>query len=197
MRKGFLIYEEMRKYFPIYEEAVCHIWLCNCSTLNFLIYEENLIWSVCGEVERYCLYLTSVWSYRAPADVDVHGSLAGFDAGGGELGRDGESTAPPHLAPPCRARIFKRLWSPGINSKEWIPPAYVAWRPGTITIFLLGSYSPHRLFKNSSSELIVISFKKSPSELQGASLIFASKRNGSEHFIVPDTSIFNQAECFF
>ncbi len=43
MRKGFLIYEEMRKYFPIYEEAFCHIWLCNCSTLNFLIYEENLI----------------------------------------------------------------------------------------------------------------------------------------------------------
>jgi hypothetical protein len=25
MRKGFLIYEEMRKYFPICEEAVCHI----------------------------------------------------------------------------------------------------------------------------------------------------------------------------
>jgi hypothetical protein len=25
MRKGFLIYEEMRKYFPIYEEAVNHI----------------------------------------------------------------------------------------------------------------------------------------------------------------------------
>jgi hypothetical protein len=24
-RKGFLIYEEMRKYFPIYEEAVSHI----------------------------------------------------------------------------------------------------------------------------------------------------------------------------
>ncbi len=43
MRKSFLIYEEMRKYFPIYEEAVSHIWLCNCSTLNFLIYEENLV----------------------------------------------------------------------------------------------------------------------------------------------------------
>jgi hypothetical protein len=27
-----------------------------------------------------------------------------------------------------RARIFKRLWSPGIESKEWIPPAYEAWR---------------------------------------------------------------------
>jgi hypothetical protein len=25
MRKGFLIYEEMCKYFPIYEEAVSHI----------------------------------------------------------------------------------------------------------------------------------------------------------------------------
>jgi hypothetical protein len=43
MRKGFLIYEEMRKYLTIYEEAVSHIWLCNCSILNFLVYEENLI----------------------------------------------------------------------------------------------------------------------------------------------------------
>ncbi len=43
MRKGFLLYKEMRKYFPIYEEAVSHIRLCNFSTLNFLIYEENLI----------------------------------------------------------------------------------------------------------------------------------------------------------
>jgi hypothetical protein len=25
MRKDFLIYEEMRKYFPIYEEAIIHI----------------------------------------------------------------------------------------------------------------------------------------------------------------------------
>ncbi len=40
MRKGFLIYKEMRKYFPIYEEAVSHIRLCNCSILNFLIYED-------------------------------------------------------------------------------------------------------------------------------------------------------------
>jgi hypothetical protein len=33
------------------------------------------------------------------------------------------------------ARIFKRLWSPGIDSKETIPPAYVAWRAGTINLF--------------------------------------------------------------
>jgi hypothetical protein len=36
----------MRKYLTIYEdpeEAVSHIWLCNYSRLNFLIYEENFI----------------------------------------------------------------------------------------------------------------------------------------------------------
>jgi hypothetical protein len=43
IRKGLLIYEEMRKYLVIYEdeEAVSHIRLCNRSRLNFLIYEEN------------------------------------------------------------------------------------------------------------------------------------------------------------
>jgi hypothetical protein len=34
------VYEEMRKYSVIYEEAVIHI-LDNRSLLNFLIYEEN------------------------------------------------------------------------------------------------------------------------------------------------------------
>jgi hypothetical protein len=35
----------MCKYFPIYEEAVSHIWLCNCSILNCPIYtyKENFI----------------------------------------------------------------------------------------------------------------------------------------------------------
>ncbi len=43
MRKSLLIYEEIRKYFPMYEEPVSHIWLCHCSILKFLKYEENLI----------------------------------------------------------------------------------------------------------------------------------------------------------
>jgi hypothetical protein len=43
MRKGFLIYEEMRKYLVIFGEAVSHIWLCTRSFLYFLIYEENFI----------------------------------------------------------------------------------------------------------------------------------------------------------
>jgi hypothetical protein len=33
-----------------------------------------------------------------------------------------------------RAGIFKPLWSPGIDAKASIPPAYVAWRAGTITL---------------------------------------------------------------
>jgi hypothetical protein len=37
-----------------------------------------------------------------------------------------------------KSRIFKLLWSPRIDSKEPIPPAYVAWLAGTITLFLLG-----------------------------------------------------------
>ncbi len=40
LRKGFLIYEEMRKYLVMYEEAISHI--CNRSLLDFLIYEGNL-----------------------------------------------------------------------------------------------------------------------------------------------------------
>ena len=39
----------------------------------------------------------------------------------------------------ARAGIFKPLWSPGIDAKALIPPAYVAWRAGTITLFLLGA----------------------------------------------------------
>ncbi len=42
-RKGFLIYEEIRKYLVIYEEAVSHKWLCNRSLLDFLLYEENFV----------------------------------------------------------------------------------------------------------------------------------------------------------
>jgi hypothetical protein len=38
-----------------------------------------------------------------------------------------------------RARIFKRLRGRGVSFKQPIPPAYVAWRTGTITLFLLGS----------------------------------------------------------
>jgi hypothetical protein len=50
MRKGFLIYEEVRKFFPIYEEAVSHICILHPILLDFLIPYENFIsfLSVCA-----------------------------------------------------------------------------------------------------------------------------------------------------
>jgi hypothetical protein len=36
-------------------------------------------------------------------------------------------------------------------SKESIPPAYVAWRAGTTTLFLLGSWPPYIVLKFSHS----------------------------------------------
>ncbi len=41
-----------------------------------------------------------------------------------------------------RARICKRLWSPGIDSEESISPAYVAWRASTTNRV---SYRPARV----------------------------------------------------
>jgi hypothetical protein len=54
------------------------------------------------------------------------------------------STSCPESSASCspkriRARIFKLLRSPRIDSKESIPPAHVAWRAGTTTVFLIGS----------------------------------------------------------
>jgi hypothetical protein len=45
----------------------------------------------------------------------------------------------PYVGSTSRARIFKLFRSPGIDSKEAIPPGSVAWRAGKIALFLLGS----------------------------------------------------------
>jgi hypothetical protein len=43
MKKGCLMYEEMRKYLTIYDEAVRHnITLRNCFLLNFLIHMRKI-----------------------------------------------------------------------------------------------------------------------------------------------------------
>ncbi len=43
MRKVFPKYKEMRKFFTIYEEAVCHIWLCTRSLWISLYMRGNFI----------------------------------------------------------------------------------------------------------------------------------------------------------
>ncbi len=47
MRKVFLLYDEMRKFFPIYVEVVSHMTYVTLHPipLNFLIYEENFLFS--------------------------------------------------------------------------------------------------------------------------------------------------------
>ncbi len=50
MTNGLLIYGEIVAHFLIYYEALPHIWLCNGgSTMNFLIYGENLIFFFISE----------------------------------------------------------------------------------------------------------------------------------------------------
>ncbi len=41
-----------------------------------------------------------------------------------------------------RDGIFKHWRSPGIDSEQLISPAYVAWRAGTTTLFLIGFSAP-------------------------------------------------------
>jgi hypothetical protein len=45
------------------------------------------------------------------------------------------------------AVFLKLLWSPGIDSKELIPPAYVAWRADTPTLLLFGCWPPWIVLK--------------------------------------------------
>ncbi len=64
MRKGFLLYEEMRKYFPIYEEAVSHM------TLQLLHSEFPYIWGKFDFLFYQCgqLYCISAFFYLYERD---------------------------------------------------------------------------------------------------------------------------------
>jgi len=72
--------------------------------------------------------------------VTTQQKISSGNAGNTKVGMEGEKES--------RARIFKLLRSPGIDSKESACLCSLAGRYGTL--FLLGSY-PHRLFKNSST----------------------------------------------
>jgi hypothetical protein len=78
MRKGFQIYEEMRKYLVIYEKAISHICLCNRSLLDFLIlYMRKILFSFFISLPYYFLapplpyVYESTLHYRVPT-VYVH-----------------------------------------------------------------------------------------------------------------------------
>jgi hypothetical protein len=47
-----------------------------------------------------------------------------------------------------RARIYKRLRSPGIDSKESVPPAYAAWRTGTTNSVIIPGPPGYIIWRN-------------------------------------------------
>ncbi len=55
MRKGFLIYDEIRKYLVLYEEAVSHIWLCNRPHLNFVATGQCALYTFQYTVDKRAL----------------------------------------------------------------------------------------------------------------------------------------------
>ncbi len=54
-----------------------------------------------------------------------------------------------------RAQILKLLRSPGIDSKESIPPAFVSLRAGTTALFLVVP-RPHRLFLRAGTTILFL-----------------------------------------
>ncbi len=55
---------------------------------------------------------------------------------------------------PARARICKRLWSPGVDSEGSILPAHVAWRAGTTNrVVVLARHAGNRFLCSLSKGL--------------------------------------------
>ncbi len=88
MTNGLLIYGEIFAHFPIYQEALPHLWLSNCSNLNFLIYEENLIFFLSvlpliswerNTEDLFFYKITNVWTLKLlvnNADVSYYNYLS-------------------------------------------------------------------------------------------------------------------------
>ncbi len=82
-----------------------------------------------------------------------------------------------------RARIFKLLRSPRIDSKKSIPAACEAWRAGMTTLFLSVPI-PYRLYKISSTALKPHSPKENPRrETHRLSIVQASFQRAVAFFL--------------
>jgi hypothetical protein len=75
-------------------------------------------------------------------------------------------------SPRCIDCIFKLVRSPGIDSKESILPAFVAWQDGTKTLFLLGSQPPKLVLKFQHS---YVRFKKDQITISGRLAFYDQK----------------------
>jgi hypothetical protein len=50
--------------------------------------------------------------------------------------------------------FLNAYWAPELTPEKEVPPAYIAWRAGTITLFLLGS-KPPKTFKKFQLRLVM------------------------------------------
>ncbi len=103
--------------------------LCNCVC--------NLVSPVCFEDIHHNLY--TVLSYRSYGLVFTETLRNELSLAWAWPAVLSISFLAPNFEKICQtwARIFKRLWSPGIESKEWIPPAYVTRYDNPIPIWFL------------------------------------------------------------
>ncbi len=118
MRKGFPIYEKMRKYLVIYGEAVSHIWLCSRSLLNFLTYEENILFffnSATSQKEGFSNMVTNsaniplVNSFQTTTFLMFFSFYSIF------------SQTPPPPPPPPTGKVFYSFYLPeGVCTDEFL-----------------------------------------------------------------------------
>ncbi len=97
--EGLLIYGEISKDLVIYEAVVSHLGLCNRSCLNFLVYEENFIYSFISVPRTarrsvQCNMLHDAWRWCCPQSIyvlcgAVQGPVAHLWAQSNELAIDG------------------------------------------------------------------------------------------------------------
>ncbi len=119
------MYGEIFAHFLIYLEALAHIWLFNCSTLNFLIYEDIFLISVrytlllafrlCFQEYLIFLWLNGIWhccGFINRPLWEVHRVLSWVGGGGKEWwtntsARSGILRIGPVLAP----RTWLSVWA--------------------------------------------------------------------------------------
>ncbi len=102
-----------------------HKW----AAINNIIHIEGISGQVFSKLLHKCLCFLSAVVANGRQNKEMSSYMSPNAGGGGSK-------------PMIQSPYFKRLWSPGIDSKASVPPAYVARRAGTITLFLLGAKPP-------------------------------------------------------
>jgi hypothetical protein len=85
------------------------------------------------------------------------------------------------------AGIFKLLWSPGIDSRVSIPPAYVAWRAGTTTPIPTRFLAPTDCLKISARDIQGMKAAASSGETESMEAVVAAEQAAEMDTARPST----------